>query len=134
MSTPVPPASPATGAATNPAEVAREAFKRLAVRRIAPTPDAYRDVYNEISGIVTPAPAPVAAPVPDPGAEVVLTGFAATLSATPGELADFGRRLNRAVKVRDWEGYARNLSQLAEKYLRRTTPIDVLGIESNDER
>jgi diguanylate cyclase len=30
----------------NPADIAREAFKRLAVRRIAPTPEAYRDIYN----------------------------------------------------------------------------------------
>jgi len=134
MSSTVPPASPAP-AGTNPAEIAREAFKRLAVRRIAPTPDAYRDIYNEITGFVPPAPlAPPPAPAADPGAEVVLNGFAVTLAATPGELADFGHRMNRAVKVRDWEGYARNLSQLAEKYLRRTTPIDVLGIESNHER
>jgi diguanylate cyclase len=131
MSTTIPPAPPAPAPGANPTEVAREAFKRLAVRRIAPTPDAYRDIYNEITG----AP-PVIAPTlaPDPGPEVVLNGFAMTLSATPGELADFGRRLNRSVKMRDWDGYARSLSQLAEKYLRRTTPIDVLGIESNDER
>ncbi|WP_332879178.1 GGDEF domain-containing protein [Massilia sp. S19_KUP03_FR1] len=131
MSTTVPPASPSPGPGANPTEVAREAFKRLAVRRIAPTPDAYRDIYNEIVG-VPPALAPTV--LPDPGPEMVLNGFAVTLSTTPGELADFGRRLNRAVKLRDWDGYARSLSQLAEKYLRRTTPIDVLGIESNDER
>jgi diguanylate cyclase len=133
---PVPSPSSA-GAAANPAEIAREAFKRLAVRRIAPTPDAYREIYNEIVGIVAPpVVAPVAEPVVahDPGAEVVLNGFAVTLSGTPGELSEFGRRMNRAVKVRDWDGYARNLSQLAEKYLRRTTPIDVLGIESTNER
>jgi diguanylate cyclase len=35
----------------NPADIAREAFRRLAVRRIAPTPEAYRDIYNEIAGI-----------------------------------------------------------------------------------
>lgn len=135
MSTPVPPASPAPGAATNPAEIAREAFKRLAIRRISPTPDAYRDIYNEIVGL-PPTPPAAAAPLvePDTGAEVVLNGFAVTLSATPGELADFGRRMNRAVKARDWDGYARSLSQLAEKYLRRTTPIDTVGLESNDER
>lgn len=133
MSTTAPPVPPAPGA-TNAADVAREAFKRLAVRRIAPTPDAYRDIYNEIVGIVPPAPAPVVAPAPDTGAETVLSGFAGTLSGTPGELAEFGQRLNRAVKVRDWDGYARNLAQLAEKYLRRTTPIDVLGIEGNNER
>lgn len=132
MSTTVPP-TPPSAPAGNPADIAREAFKRLAVRRIAPTPDAYREIYDEIAGVPSQPPvAPV--PQPEPGAEVVLSGFAVTLSATPGELAEFGRRMNRAVKTRDWDGYARNLSQLAEKYLRRTTPIDVLGIESNDER
>ena len=35
----------------NPADIAREAFKRLAVRRIAPTPQNYTIIYNEIAGI-----------------------------------------------------------------------------------
>ncbi|MGO4467224.1 GGDEF domain-containing protein, partial [Pseudoduganella sp. RAF53_2] len=103
------PTNPA-GADMNPADVAREAFRRLALRRIAPTPDAYRDIYNEITG----APA-TAAPAADPGPENVLTQFAARLTDQPGELADFGRRFNRAVKSRDWEAYARTLSALAER-------------------
>ena len=45
---------PPSSADQNPAEIAREAFRRLAVRRIAPTPDAYRDIYNEIAGIPAP--------------------------------------------------------------------------------
>jgi diguanylate cyclase len=114
----------------NPAEIAREAFRRLATRRIAPTPDAYRDIYNEIVGVVAPA-APVASA--DPGAENVLSGFAYRLADTPGELAEIGVRLNRAVKQRDWDGYARMLSQLAEKHLRRHThPVMALGVEDND--
>lgn len=40
----------------NPADIAREAFRRLAVRRIAPTPEAYREIYHEIAGLpATPA-------------------------------------------------------------------------------
>jgi diguanylate cyclase len=119
----------------NPAEIAREAFRRLATRRIAPTPDAYRDIYNEIAGV--PAPAIPAAPPAgaDPGAENVLSGFAHRLADTPGELAEIGVRLNRAVKQRDWDGYARSLSQLAEKHLRRHThPVMALGVEGNDAR
>jgi diguanylate cyclase len=122
----------------NPAEIAREAFRRLATRRIAPTPDAYRDIYNEIAGVVAPVvPAAPAAPVvtPDPGAENVLSGFAYRLADTPGELAEIGVRLNRAVKQRDWDGYARMLSQLAEKHLRRHThPAMALGVEDGDAR
>ena len=114
---------PAGGANTpmNPADIAREAFRRLATRRIAPTPNAYRDIYNEIAGVKEEATADTpgavlaaSAPV-DQGAENVLNQFAAKMSEAGGELADFGRRFQRAVKARDWDGYARTLAQLAEK-------------------
>jgi diguanylate cyclase len=127
MSNSSPPANPAASPAANPADIAREAFRRLATRRIAPTPDAYRDIYNEIAGISVPAPVP---PQPDPGAEQVLSGFATRIADTPGELSELGLRLNRAVKTRDWDAYARTLSQLAEKHLRRHThPVLALGVE-----
>lgn len=115
--------------AQNPVDIAREAFKRLATRRIAPTPDAYREIYDEIAGIAKPA-----APAPATGvAEEVLGDFATQLTDTPGELAEYGRRLNRAVKGRDWDGYARALSQLVEKHLRRGIPPGVTyGMESKD--
>src|SRR4051794_34039138 len=101
----------------NPAEIAREAFRQLAVRRIAPTPDAYRDIYNQIAGIV---PAAVEEAVAEgPNADSVLSDFASRLSENTGELAEFGRRFTRAIKTRDWEGYARGLSQLAERQLRK---------------
>ena len=113
----------------NPVDIAREAFRRLATRRIAPTPDAYREIYDEIAGIARPAPAP-GAPA---AAELVLGDFATQLTDTPGELADYGRRLNRAVRARDWDGYARALSQLVEKHLRRGIPPGVTyGMESKD--
>jgi diguanylate cyclase len=140
MSNPVPPPAPAPNPAANPAEIAREAFRRLATRRIAPTPDAYRDIYNEIAGIHAappppPLPPPPAQPQADPGAEQVLSGFAHRLAETPGELAEFGLRFNRAVKGRDWDGYARTLSQLAEKHLRRHThPALALGVEDAEAR
>ena len=63
----------------------------------------------------------------------MLTGFATRLADTPGELAEFGARFNRAVKQRDWDGYARTLSQLAEKHLRRHThPALALGVEDGE--
>ena len=79
----------------NPAEIAREAFRRLATRRIAPTPEAYRDIYNEILGVTPaePAAAPLAAV--DPGPESVLSQFATRLGDNAGELAEFGRREDR---------------------------------------
>ena len=131
MSTP--PAKPAAPAADpqNPADIAREAFRRLATRRIAPTPSAYREIYNDIAGISEPAaPEPAVA---DTGAETVLDDFATKLTGTPGELADFGRRFNRAVKARDWDGYARSLSQLVDKHFRKAPAgIEVAGAEGGD--
>ncbi|GJI93101.1 GGDEF domain-containing protein [Duganella hordei] len=118
----------------NPAEIAREAFKRLAVRRVAPTPEAYRDIYNEIAGVAaTPAAAPAVAV--DPGPESVLSQFATRLTENTGDLADFGRRFNRAVKSRDWEGYAKALSQLVEKhFISRKVGIEVAGMDAEDEQ
>jgi diguanylate cyclase len=119
----------------NPAEIAREAFRRLATRRIAPTPSAYREIYNEITGVADAAPATPAAASADAGAENLLGEFATKLSETPGELADFGRRFGRAVKARDWDGYARNLSLLVEKHFRKAPPgIEIAGAEGADTR
>ncbi|HWW70587.1 MAG TPA: diguanylate cyclase [Duganella sp.] len=118
----------------NPAEIAREAFKRLAVRRIAPTPEAYRDIYNEIAGITEPATP--AAPVGsvDPGPESVLSQFATRLTENTGDLAEFGRRFNRAVKTRDWEGYAKTLSQLVERHFVSKKGIEVAGADDEQSR
>lgn len=115
--------------AQNPADIAREAFRRLATRRIAPTPEAYRGIYNEIAGITEPAAAVVAAApavavpvVPDEsGIERMLGTFAENMS---GDLGDFGTRLSRALKSRDWDNYGRTLTQLVERQLKRP------GIES----
>ena len=107
---------PPVAAGQNPADIAREAFRRLATRRIAPTPDAYRAIYDEIAG-VPPAPP---APAGNAAAEV-LSSFARKLSDTPGEVSEYGRRLLRAAKTEDWSGYAQALGQLAERHLRRNT-------------
>ncbi|MDP3668542.1 MAG: GGDEF domain-containing protein [Telluria sp.] len=126
---PVKPPAPASGAAAsgqNPAEIAREAFRRLATRRIAPTPEAYRAIYDEIAGIGESVPARIPEAIPaDPGAEDVLSDFAARLLDRPGELADFGRRFSRALKARDWAGYSRNLAQFVEQHFRKSYPAAV---------
>ncbi len=90
----------------NPAEIAREAFRQLATRRIAPTPDAYRSIFNEIAGTVD-----------KPGPDNALDGFAAFVSALPGEMTYFGQRLQKAVAACDWEEYCKQLTQLIEKLL-----------------
>jgi diguanylate cyclase len=89
----------------NPAEIAREAFRQLAIRRIAPTPDAYRDVYDEIAGYaVEPAP------------EKVLAEFAGTLMKGSGGVELIGKGLQTAANTRYWRDYARGLTQLVDHY------------------
>ncbi len=140
-SKPVKPPAPAAPAAAeqNPADIAREAFRRLATRRIAPTPEAYRTIYLEIAGLSEPDPepsavVPEAAPPADSGAERVLSEFATRLTDTAGEVSEFGHRFNRAVKARDWDGYAKSLSQLIEKHIRKSSPaIETLGAAEGQE-
>jgi diguanylate cyclase len=92
----------------NPADVAREAFRRLATRRIAPTPDAYRDIYDEIVGTAA-----------NLNAETVLTRFAVSIADTPGEISDFGAQFNRSLAARDWHDYSKNLDLLIEKLVKQ---------------
>ncbi|BBP03868.1 GGDEF domain-containing protein [Sulfuriferula plumbiphila] len=96
----------------NAADIAREAFRRLAMQRTAPTPDAYRTAYNEIAGIRAGL-----------DAETVLADFAKNLAHTRGDAAVLGVRFNRAIEARDWRDYAEGLSQLIEKRLKKTPPV-----------
>jgi diguanylate cyclase len=89
----------------NPADIAREAFRRLALRRIAPTPDAYREIYEEIAGSSGKL-----------NAEWVLMTLADSLVNAPVEFASAAEHFRRAVKARDWEDYSRHLTQLIKKY------------------
>jgi len=41
-----------------PSDIARETLKQLAVRRMAPTPEHFRSIYDEIAGVRSPAPFP----------------------------------------------------------------------------
>jgi diguanylate cyclase len=121
---PSPPVAPAEFA--NPADIAREAFRRLASRRIAPTPDAYRDVYNEVAGI-TPPPS-------SEGAVQLLSTLALRLADMPGDLSEYGVRFRRAVKERDWEGYSKQLAHLIDTHLRKGGALERLGNEHPEAR
>lgn len=115
--------TPNSATPKNPTDIARETFKRLAIERIAPTPDAYRKLYFEIAGIVEqPEPSKPDAPQPKSiddilpsEAENLLTSFARSLQKSSGELADFGHRFLRAVRAQNWEDYSKGLNELASK-------------------
>ncbi|MDO8176893.1 MAG: diguanylate cyclase [Undibacterium sp.] len=113
---------PANTPPKSPTDIARETFRRLAIERVAPTPEAYRKLYVEISGVPdeTPAKNPEQTPLTteetSPSeAEKLLNGFADSLKQSTGELANFGHRFSRAIKTANWEDYSKGLTQLAEK-------------------
>ena len=95
----------------SPAEIAREAFKRLAVRRIAPTPDAYRTIYEEIAGTSD-----------QPSAEKVLTGFTSSLAKVSDEMAKLAEQCTRALAQRDWAQCSERLNDLIAKHLKQASP------------
>ena len=98
----------------NPADIAREAFKQLAVRRIAPTPDAYRQIYFEIAG---------GAEEREP--DKTLDAFASFIISMPGETGLYGRRLQAAAKAQDWQEYGKQLTLLVEKFQAAPPPLPV---------
>jgi diguanylate cyclase len=107
----------------NPVDIAREAFRQLATRRVAPTPDAYREAYDAIAGV--PA-------TRSDGAEAALAAFAACVANGQGDLASAGRRLNQLVRDRDWDGCSRVLLQLAERATRRPQVLVDVPLTDDD--
>ena len=107
----------------NPALIAREVLRLLGQRRIAPTPDAYRKLYFEIAGVQDPEKNGHAKPTEstDPNQQAIvllLSSFARKMTTAPGDAADVGYRLQRAVKTQDWDEYTQALNHLFDKYVR----------------
>jgi diguanylate cyclase len=89
---------------TNPSEIAREAFRLLASRRMSPSPENYQALYHEIAGISA------AAATPFPERELK-----ALLNALPREKPAQQRLLKRfeqAFKGKTWEELKRGLGEL----------------------
>ncbi|MBC3861746.1 GGDEF domain-containing protein [Undibacterium jejuense] len=105
----------------SPTDIARETFRQLAIQRVAPTPDAYQKLYNEIAGITTTSQNAISpAKIDDPvaaepsAAENLLSSFATSLQNSKGELSTFGYRFSRAAKSGNWEEYSKTLELLTE--------------------
>ncbi|MBR7783041.1 GGDEF domain-containing protein [Undibacterium luofuense] len=102
-----------TSSQKTPADIAKETIRQLAAQRIAPTPEAYSKLYNEIAGTdadSSTAPAAGGASV----AENLLAGFADSMLRSKGELSTFGNRLVRAAQAGNWEDYQKTLDRLTE--------------------
>lgn len=78
----------------NVKDVAREALRALVLRRLDPSPDNYRRLFNEIAGIEGE---------PDPAAaEEALGRIAASFPRSSPELLRIAKGMERAVTKRDW--------------------------------
>ncbi len=77
---------------TQPSEIAREALRRLASKRIPPTPDNYRTLYHEIAGTAGSEEFP----------DRALKSLSGRLPRTNPEQARFGQQLDAAVATKDW--------------------------------
>jgi diguanylate cyclase len=99
--------------AMSPTDIAREAFRRLAVRRIVPTPEAYREIYEEIAGKGNQSNS----------AEKVLADFAEALSNASEAVSRRAGEFKRAADKRDWQEYSRHLADLVEVHLAKPEAV-----------
>ncbi|MBL8473082.1 MAG: diguanylate cyclase [Rhodocyclaceae bacterium] len=95
---------------SQPSDVAREALRRLAVRKIPPTPDNYRSLYHEISGT----------PATDAFPERALKHVAASLPRATPEQLEAANMLEAAVRTRSWPEFAAVLRELTQRKIERT--------------
>lgn len=101
---------------TQPSEIAREALRRLATRRIPPTPDNYRTLYHEIAGTAEGEEFP----------ERALKNLACRMPrSTPGQ-ARFGQQLDNAISAKDWG--ALSVALLAVLKELEAAPLDWSGL------
>lgn len=78
----------------SPAEIARETFKLLSVKKLAPTPENYQTLYHEVAGTLAPAHFPFDR----------LRLIASALPAkNPGQQKQCGL-LQSAINQRSWDG------------------------------
>jgi hypothetical protein len=77
---------------SHPSDIAREAFRQLALRRIAPTPDNYQTLYHEIAGTAADDTFP----------ERPLKLIAASLPRHNHEALRIARDFDTAVAQADW--------------------------------
>ena len=93
---------------SNPSEIARETLKQLMSRRMAPSPDNYQAIYNEIAGI----------------AESGGTGFPerelkTLLLALPKETVGqqrLSRQLDQSLKEKSWDDYKKTLVDFIQEH------------------
>ncbi|HQT31244.1 MAG TPA: diguanylate cyclase [Thiobacillus sp.] len=115
----------------NPSEVARETLRRLAMRRLAPTPDNYQNLFEEITG------SPTTPPANTPSAATVLAGLVMDLNLHHPQLADSADALDQSIRKGDWAQSRKQLGQISRQLIAKpeksapavvTSPADNLTL------
>ena len=93
---------------SNPAVIARETLKQLMTRRMAPSPDNYRSIYNEIAGVTDKA----AEAFPERELKALLVSLPKETPAQQG----LARQLDQSLKGSNWEEYRRALADFVKEH------------------
>lgn len=94
---------------SNPSEIARETLRLLASRRMPPSPENYRTIYNEIAGTVE-KPTPAVFP------ERELKALLAALPKENPVQQRLLRQLDQALKGESWEVYRKTLVEFVREH------------------
>jgi diguanylate cyclase len=89
---------------SNPSEIARETLKQLMARRMAPSPDNYLAIYNEIAGIADKT-GKTADLFPERELKALLLSLPKETPAQQG----LSRQLDQALKASNWEDYRKTI-------------------------
>jgi diguanylate cyclase len=93
---------------SNPSEIARETLKLLMSRRMAPSPDNYRAIYNEIAGIQDRAK--------DVFPERELKSLLTSLPKENPAQQRLSRQLDQALKNSNWEEYRKSVVDFIKEH------------------
>jgi len=93
---------------SNPSEIARETLKQLMSRRMAPSPDNYRAIYNEIAGITDKNV--------DTFPERELKSLLQSLPKETRPQQGLSRQLDQALKAGNWEDYRKILIDFIKEH------------------
>jgi len=95
---------------SNPSEIARETLRQLMTRRVAPSPDNYRAIYNEIAGVVEKNK------VPDTFPERELKAILLALPKETPSQQRLSRSLDQALKGESWESFRKPLVEFIKEH------------------
>lgn len=103
---------------TTPIDIARETFKQLAARRIAPTPENYQRLYHEIAGTA-----------PEDSGEfekALITAFQSAGRGNP-QINNVSKDIVQSLELRDWKAFTRHIEAMgAQKRLEQTGWADLI--------